>query len=698
MTAPESPRVAVFDADSPQSLAFVRSLGRRGVAVDVYSEKRGAICKTSRWAAQGLLSPAVDSAVFIPWLSEHLSTGTIGLVAPTSEGVVRALAECSALLDNTFRNSMSPPAAVLDVLLKPRLLRAAAAAGARTPPTWYPDTLQAAGAIATDLPYPVALKPKWRLSPDMQAGPLIGSAEQFLSGFHEYRQTRGNEAFLARYPELRWPMVQRYLPSSRDETFSVSGFVGAHGRILAHSAAVSTDQWPPSLGTATNAQSVDDPKLIAEGLRLATALVPRGFFRIEFVRDPDSDELLMVDLQLHGHEQIALDIARGNDLPWIWYQSATGRNPQPLPPATRALSWRNFLAYHVPQWLGVLRGPQRYKKWQRYSRRRMFGHIDACLSLRDPIPGLIAQLKMLSVATHMVRPLLTRRNAPRVPAPPSPYRPTRMAAQGTMPARTPAEPVPLPRVGPILGLQLVQYGCDALVAHMLEHRPPADGPALVVTPNIDHIAQLRNSGDFFEAYHFASAVTCDGFPVQLYARLCGHRIPRVTGCDLVSGLMRAPRALMAAQRWFFLLDADSTAVAVAAWARHHGISERVVTEVPPFGFSEDAEYCGALARRMRDYDPTVTLLAVGAPRSEIFTWRYRALLPASWTLCIGQAVKTELELIQRAPKVVQNLRLEWLWRIAQEPRRLAGRYVRALWGFGGAIFEDRWIHKRQPTG
>lgn len=69
-------------------------------------------------------------------------------------------------------------------------------------------------------------------------------------------------------------------------------------------------------------------------------------------------------------------------------------------------------------------------------------------------------------------------------------------------------------------------------------RKPEDGIGLVVTPNIDHIAIIRRSAAMANAYKNAERIVCDGWPVQLYARLCGARLSRVTGCEITSELMR----------------------------------------------------------------------------------------------------------------------------------------------------------------
>jgi N-acetylglucosaminyldiphosphoundecaprenol N-acetyl-beta-D-mannosaminyltransferase len=215
---------------------------------------------------------------------------------------------------------------------------------------------------------------------------------------------------------------------------------------------------------------------------------------------------------------------------------------------------------------------------------------------------------------------------------------------------------------------------------------PAEGVALVVTPNIDHIATIRRSPALARAYQKAARIVCDGWPVQLYARFCGHQVARVTGCEITSELMRlAPYP--SPQRLFFVVDAATTERAVETWGCRNGVVVNVT--VPPFGFEQDAEYCTWLANSIREHGTTVLVMAVGAPRSEVFVDTYRALLPPCWAFCVGQAVKIELGLIRRASTKWQSVGLEWLWRLLQEPSRLMRRYTTASIGFSAAVIKDQ---------
>jgi N-acetylglucosaminyldiphosphoundecaprenol N-acetyl-beta-D-mannosaminyltransferase len=115
------------------------------------------------------------------------------------------------------------------------------------------------------------------------------------------------------------------------------------------------------------------------------------------------------------------------------------------------------------------------------------------------------------------------------------------------------------------GLTLSLDTARQIVHAAVQHVP--DGVALVVTPNIDHIAALRRSPALALAYRNATRVVCDGWPVQSYARWCGLDVARVTGCEIISELMWLAPAYDQPHRMFFVVDSVQTRIAVQMWAR-----------------------------------------------------------------------------------------------------------------------------------
>ncbi len=234
--------------------------------------------------------------------------------------------------------------------------------------------------------------------------------------------------------------------------------------------------------------------------------------------------------------------------------------------------------------------------------------------------------------------------------------------------------------GRIFGFTPTTLTAKQIVARLCEPLKPGDGVQLVVTPNIDHIARLRHDVAFRRAYNNAAIVACDGFPVVAFAHLRGLAVAKVTGCDLLTGLLQQRDATFP-ERYFFIVDSEHTAAAVKAWARDTGFDNSIEVTAAPRPFLHDSDWRASVVRRIQAFCPKFLIMAVGAPQSEIFVDAIRHELPPCWALCVGQAIKVELGLVRRAPSLVQNLGMEWAWRSVQEPRRLIPRYFRASAAF-----------------
>ena len=240
---------------------------------------------------------------------------------------------------------------------------------------------------------------------------------------------------------------------------------------------------------------------------------------------------------------------------------------------------------------------------------------------------------------------------------------------------------------PLLALGLRFSSLEAeQVLDLIVNNAVKDGVRLVVTPNIDHVRLLRRPA-FAAAYNAAYLVCPDGLPVLLYARLRGLDLrTRVTGCELFHRLANHPS--LARHRLCVVVESAATASALTEWATRTGVVSNTTVLVAPERLSESPAAQLHLATKIRGAEPTILVMTLGAPTSEIFVDRHRRLLGQCWALCVAQAVRVELGLSQRAPYSWRLIGLEWLWRIRQEPRRLAARYITALAWFPIAIARD----------
>ncbi len=90
------------------------------------------------------------------------------------------------------------------------------------------------------------------------------------------------------------------------------------------------------------------------------------------------------------------------------------------------------------------------------------------------------------------------------------------------------------------------------------------------------------------------------------------------------------------------------------------------------GFQESSAYLELLRQRK----PALVLLGMGMPRQEqMAQWLKQHVSHGCLIVCVGALIDFMAGRTRRAPPAWRRAGLEWLWRLAQEPRRLFGRYV-----------------------
>ena len=195
----------------------------------------------------------------------------------------------------------------------------------------------------------------------------------------------------------------------------------------------------------------------------------------------------------------------------------------------------------------------------------------------------------------------------------------------------------------------------------------------VFTPNVDHVVNVDANPSFREAYASASLSLADGQPLVWTSRLLGAQLPeKISGSDLLLPLME--RA--AARRWRVHLLGGGPGVAEKAaevLTRQLGVTI-VGCDAPMVSLEPDPAGDVALIERIRGTRPHLLLVALGAPKQEL--WLHRVgprIRPA-----VGIGVGAALDFVagaRRAPRWMSHAGLEWLFRLLQEPRRLGRRYL-----------------------
>jgi N-acetylglucosaminyldiphosphoundecaprenol N-acetyl-beta-D-mannosaminyltransferase len=219
----------------------------------------------------------------------------------------------------------------------------------------------------------------------------------------------------------------------------------------------------------------------------------------------------------------------------------------------------------------------------------------------------------------------------------------------------------------------------------------------VIPTNLDVLRQYAEGGQEIRGFYGqADLVVADGTPLVWASRLQGTPLPeRVAGSTMLWTLSAA-----AAERGasVFLLGGDEGAAEQAAARLVEASPGLRVAGVlsPPFGFDRDPAELERTIEAVRAARPDVVYVALGFPKQERLIAVLRERLPGAWFVGVGISFSFAAGMVQRAPVWMQRLGLEWVHRLVQEPRRLAGRYLRHGLPFAVRLLTDA-LAARRPT-
>ena len=199
--------------------------------------------------------------------------------------------------------------------------------------------------------------------------------------------------------------------------------------------------------------------------------------------------------------------------------------------------------------------------------------------------------------------------------------------------------------------------------------------AYVVTPNVDHLIQLERGGELVEAYRYADLILTDGKPLIWISRWYGTPIKeKISGSDLFPHL--CAKAAEKGYRMFFLGAAEGVAATAARNLKTKYPGLQVAgTYSPPKGFEKDDAEMDKICKMIIDTAPHILIVALGCPKQECFILHNRERLGVPLSLGLGASLDFEAGYIKRAPRWMADHGLEWLYRITQDPKRLAKRYL-----------------------
>lgn len=202
------------------------------------------------------------------------------------------------------------------------------------------------------------------------------------------------------------------------------------------------------------------------------------------------------------------------------------------------------------------------------------------------------------------------------------------------------------------------------------------------------VMESRNDTALRSVHNDAGLTTADGMPMVWAGRWAGSKaIARVYGPDLMEALL----ARGAREGWtsYFVGGGPGVAEKLTLRLRESNPAIAVVGHAsPPFrpvSESEDRELTDAINQA----GPDIVWVGLGTPKQELWMAAHRPVLQAPVLIGVGAAFDYGAGTLRQAPRWMQRHGLEWLFRLAVEPRRLWRRYMVNIPRFVAGLLRDR---------
>jgi N-acetylglucosaminyldiphosphoundecaprenol N-acetyl-beta-D-mannosaminyltransferase len=250
----------------------------------------------------------------------------------------------------------------------------------------------------------------------------------------------------------------------------------------------------------------------------------------------------------------------------------------------------------------------------------------------------------------------------------------------------------------LLGLSFDAVTMETAVARCLELCRASRASQIVITANASHLCMMHRNAELARVCRAGHLTVADGMSVVWALRASGQPAPqRVAGVDLMARLLAA-----AAEHRLrvYLLGARRevvTALVEQVRAQHPGL------EIAGFrdGYFGPDDHLG-IVEEIRASRAHMLFVGMPSPFKETWCERHHQRLQVPVIMGVGGSFDVLAGFIQRAPRWLQRLGLEWFWRLLMEPRKLWKRYLTTnsefIWLAGREILARRLRRPRASQG
>ncbi|MGE3982599.1 MAG: WecB/TagA/CpsF family glycosyltransferase [Dehalococcoidia bacterium] len=220
-----------------------------------------------------------------------------------------------------------------------------------------------------------------------------------------------------------------------------------------------------------------------------------------------------------------------------------------------------------------------------------------------------------------------------------------------------------------------EEGISMLLSAPVQHRQMRVHFAAMHT-----FVEASKDDELRELLNKAELIAPDGMPMVWLGRKQGKQVERFCGPDVMPAILDRSRR-MGFSHFFYGGTPNSVETMVEGLQEQFPGLNVAGAYSPPFRplTLEESE---AVVKQINDSGADFVWVGLGSPKQDRWLASFRPLLKASVILAVGAAFDFQNGKIKRAPRWAQRSGVEWVFRLAAEPRRLFGRYAVAGMHFG----------------
>lgn len=245
----------------------------------------------------------------------------------------------------------------------------------------------------------------------------------------------------------------------------------------------------------------------------------------------------------------------------------------------------------------------------------------------------------------------------------------------------------------LCGLPISRANMRQTLDSLLERMARGEG-AWLLTLNTEMLSRFTKDPGYRDLVAQADIITADGMPLVWASRFRGPNqgIPeRTTGVDLVDAFLRLPQVPT-----FAIIGGVDPATTLA---RYGEAAQQACGYLFNGKVDLSEDQVRQFVETLRDQQIRMLFVALGVPKQDRLALKIRSLIPELVIAGIGGSFEILGPQGSRAPKWMQRMGLEWLFRLVKEPGRLWKRYlVHYPAGIALLVRDTCWSRPTTRTG